>query len=90
MFGSKSKEIARLDTERHRLAVEVEWKIGEVNSLETKVENLGRQLSSSKEQCKLWSEDYRQLNDRYTLLDSLLKQLRVNVTLPAKKIARQN
>lgn len=97
MFGSKSETIERLTEEI------VEWRRSRIkyietidgfketiNALETKASNLEFQLQAAEDDKKGWIADYLQLNDRYTLLDSLLKQLRVNVTLPAKKIARQN
>lgn len=83
MFGSKSKEIARLKQEISNRATG-DW---QDHLRETE---LIADLATVKEEVKDWIADYQQLNDRYTLLDSLLKQLRVNVTLPAKKIARQN
>lgn len=97
MFGSKSKEIARLRQEI------VEWResrekyIETINEWRQKNTYLNEQISQCKSELEgaaelnaLWSRDYQQLNDRYSLLDSVLKQLQINVTLPVKKIARQN
>lgn len=76
MFGSKSKEIARLALE--------------VQSAKSNAQYWENCNNSEKSNSEYWIKLFTEINDRYTLLDSLLKQLRVNVTLPAKKTARQN
>ena len=77
MFGTKSKEIARLkqtiDDQRSELEI-----------LRRSQESWNK---SVREQDTYWGILYKELNDRYTLLDSLLKQLHINITLPVKKNA---
>ena len=101
MFGTKSKEIARLIQDivewqeiRDKMAAEIDRLRDHIGTLETEAErraqinaDLSHQIKVEIENSKRWSADFQQLNDRYTLLDSLLKQLRVDVTLPVKKNA---
>lgn len=106
MFGSKTKEIARLvdvvdeyesirddmsgqiDRLREQLVAEQADAKRRANinaDLTHEVSGLKAELGLAAQEKQGWIADYQQLNDRYSLLDSVLKQLHVNVTLPAKK-----
>jgi chromosome segregation ATPase len=50
---------------------------------------LNTKLDEAMQDKQEWIRDYQQLNDRYTLLDSLLRQLQVVVKLPPSKNARR-
>jgi len=80
MFGAKSKEIARLKSELHKISLE-DWREA------TQRLKLEADLVVANKEKQGWIDDYQRLNDRYTLLDSLLKQLHINITLPVKKNA---
>lgn len=76
MFGSKSKEIARLARE--------------LNASKSQSMIWESHCKSEQANTEYWIKQFNELNDRYSLLDSVLRQLHINITLPAKKIARKN
>ena len=95
MFGEKSREIARLG----QLVALKDRTMGEVidsrnylveanNELAAQIDQLKKDLASNDLSRVNWMENFKDLNARYTLLDSVLKQLSINITLPAKKNAR--
>jgi hypothetical protein len=47
------------------------------------------QYEGAESRLKQAREEHQHLQDRYDLLESLLKQLRVNVTLLVKKVAKE-
>ena len=95
MFGEKSREIARLkrtyDGEvihSDKLAAIIRNLNEQTVSLTAQIDQLKKDLASNDLSRMNWMENFKDLNARYTLLDSVLKQLSINITLPAKKNAR--
>ena len=88
MFGEKSREIARLiKTIDQQVQDKIELRY-ENAGLSEQIDQLKKDLASNDLSRMNWMENFKDLNARYSMLDSVLKQLSINITLPAKKIAR--
>lgn len=85
MFGAKSREIIRLGQELAETTGERNY---HKSIADSKVNEWNARIAYLMSEKDILSAQFQELSQRYTLLDSLLKQLRINVTLPVK-VARQ-
>lgn len=79
MFGAKSKRIKLLMQINDNLTEYVECQRTEINRITDATNTAYRALSDRA------SDEIADLQYRYNLLESLLKQVRINVTLPARR-----
>lgn len=79
MFGAKSRRIKLLETINDNLTKYAERQYAEINQLADANKTAYRALE------KRLTDAINDLQYRYNLLESLLKQVKINVTLPARR-----
>lgn len=77
MFGEKAKRIKTLE----EVINDLNCRAAQTS---TQLSDLRHALEGVQEDSAFWKEQYEELNHRYTMLDSLFKQVRFNITLPIK------